>query len=75
MIIKKEFISGRFKYDGKAILPLSDRQVECCEKLNADSRINYLLLEQCVLCKHKNFIQIAGKDRYGVKLATVVCEK
>lgn len=45
------------------------------EKFLSDKRIGYEETKQCVLCGNSNFDLVAKKDRYGLKLDTVVCAK
>lgn len=45
------------------------------DELINDVRIKYKTIEKCPICNHERFLLIAEKDRYGIPLDTMVCEK
>lgn len=74
MEIKKDIISKRYLNDGVPLINLNEVQEKCLNQFFNDNRIKYRTIFECPLCKSKNSILIAEKDRYAIPLETVVCE-
>jgi len=74
MDIKRNIISKRYINDGVPLVSLNNTQKKYLNLFLNDRRIEYRRIFECPLCKSKNFILIAEKDRYAIFLETVVCE-
>ena len=74
MVIRK-LISERYKNDGISLYSLNDIQITYINKFIHNNEIKYITLDKCPICGHKNFILIAEKDRYGIPVDTVICER
>jgi len=74
MVIRK-LISERYKNDGVSLMSQNDIQKTYIKKFIHNNEIKYKTLEKCPICGHENFILIAEKDRYGISVDTVICEK
>ncbi len=74
MKIKRNIISKRYINDGISLVSLNNTQKKYLNLFLNDKRIEYRRISECPLCKSKNFILIAKKDRYAISLETVVCE-
>lgn len=77
MIIDKIY-SDRFRNDGKAVIPLNGIQLQEIEKYKAKLQSGYYReesVEKCPLCGDDISYLIAEKDRYGLSLKTVICQR
>lgn len=72
---RENLISARYKNDGLPIMPLNHIQKRYLEAFKADGRIRYRQIKKCPICDYDNFTLIAEKDRYGISLETVVCDR
>jgi len=73
--MKKDLISKRYINDGISTFRLNKFQTKYLNLFLNDERIKYYNLDTCPLCMSKEFILIGEKDRYGIPLSTVVCDK
>lgn len=73
--VSKNLISERYKNDGLSIMPLNSIQKKYIERFKSDKRIKYKEIEKCPLCNNAGFTLIAEKDRYGISLETVACDR
>ncbi len=66
----------RFKYSSKPELKLNlvqkQTKQKVIEKIN-NKKYAFESINQCPICKNKDFAVLAEKDRYGFRLNTVVC--
>lgn len=75
MAPERNIISSRYLNDGVPLLFLNDFQKKNLKLFLEDSRIKYQTIIECPICKEKNSILIAEKDRYAIPIETVVCER
>lgn len=74
MAIKKDLVSKRYRADGIPLVVLSDFQKKNLQQFLHDTRITYNTILECPLCKDRDAILVAEKDKYSIPLETVVCE-
>ena len=74
-MLQKKLISSRYRNDAIPLLNLNEIQKEYIQRFIDDNRMVYNKVDSCPLCDHKTFFLISEKDRYGIPLETVICEK
>jgi len=68
-------LGKRYVYDGKAIVPLSKRQLEARKELLQEMRSKYRLINVSCECGSDRYEVLSQKDRYGLPVTMVICKK
>lgn len=74
-MVRRKLLSKKYANDGISLMPLNDIQQEYRDRFIKDDRIRYKDIEKCPACNYDDLILIAEKDRYGIPLETVVCNR
>lgn len=75
MAIQENLISDRYENNNLPEKRLNSIQTKWLSTFLKDPSIKYEEVSHCPLCDSENAILIAKKDRYGIPLRTVICEK
>ncbi len=70
-------LNKRYKFDGKPILNLTKTQLKnkkIVENKIKSGTYNFEKVK-CVICGSSNFDLLAEKDRYGLRVSTVICKE
>ena len=75
--ILKIMIGKRFIYDKKSCIKLSDIQKDHIKKVEDKISLGKYKFEKtkCHICYSEDFTCLSEKDRYGLKMSVVICEK
>lgn len=73
----KGMISERYKNDGIPVLTLNEIQKKYIEQVNQKCETGVYEMESYVCeCGNKGpYVKLSEKDRYGIKMDTVICQK
>ncbi len=70
-------LGKRYEYDGKPIKHLNSLQIEMKRQVERKIENNIYQFEviPCCICGSAEFKPLAGKDRYGLYMPVVICER
>lgn len=68
-------LGKRYLYDGKAVVPLQDRQIIARNAFLRKMRDQYRQINVNCLCGNSYYDTLSQKDRYGLPVVTVICRK
>jgi SAM-dependent methyltransferase len=68
-------LGSRYYYDGKAVIRLSDEQLEARTSFFRNMKQLYHLIDVNCICGSDCYELLSKKDRYGLPVSTVICKK